>query len=299
MKRIIYFLVWFFILDIGGNAQQINSFKTSDGETLYFSSTGKGQKVIILQGGPGYSVAGCQSWADSLSDKHECILFHQRGTGLSSDVKYDSTTINLKRAVNDLDDLRKFLGQEKLTLCGISWGGMLSQAYASKFPEKTEKIVLVSTVGPDMSLFRVIFNDYIPMRRYPDEKDSLKYWNSQPDNELSIFKRGLFFAVPYFFNHNTALKKMPELMKISPFNRQMSSLMWKDIYKNYDLNASLVNYKNPCIIIRPRQDIVPFEAISQIKELLPQSKIYTIERCGHFPDLEQPEKFFKILKEVL
>ena len=193
-------------------AQEIKSFKTSDGETLYFRRVGKGSKVIFLSGGPGFGADGLKVWTDSLSSDFECISFHQRGTGLSSNVKLDSSTINLKRALQDLDDLRKNLGQEKLTLCGHSWGGMLAQAYASTFPDNTEKIVLITTGGPDMSFWQVFFNDNIPMRRYPPERDSLEYWNKQPDSEISLFKRALFFVLPYFYDHEIGLKEMPQLI---------------------------------------------------------------------------------------
>jgi len=280
-------------------AQEIKSFKTSDGETLHFRTVGKGNKVIFLAGGPGFGADGLKIWADSLSGDLECILFHQRGTGLSSNVRLDSSTINLKRAVQDLDELRKNLGQEKLTLCGHSWGGMLAQAYASTYPENTEKIVLINTGGPDMSFWSVFFNDIIPMRRYPAERDSLNYWINQPDSEISLFKRALFFVLPYFYDHETGLKKMPSMMKLSPFNERMNNLMLKDLNLNYNLNSGLSNYKNHCIIIRSRQDIIPAEAICQIKELLPQSEIITIERSGHFPHLEQPEEFYRILRKVL
>src|SRR4030042_5632748 len=114
MKKLIILLVCLSLLDFFVQGQQVISFKTRDGETLYFTSVGKGIKVILLQGGPGYSVDGLKPWADSLSKDFECILFHQRGTGLSSNVKLDSSAINLERAVRDLDDLRKNLGQEKL-----------------------------------------------------------------------------------------------------------------------------------------------------------------------------------------
>lgn len=238
-------------------------------------------------------------WADSLSRDFECILFHQRGTGLSSNVKLDSSTINLEKAVQDLNDLRKNLGLEKLTICGHSWGGMLAQAYASTFPDNTEMIVLVNTGGPDMSFWPVFFNDNIPMRRYPAERDSLKYWNNQPDSEISLFRRALFFVLPYFYDHEIGLKELPPMMKLSPFNERMNNLMLKDLYHNYNLNSRLGNYKNHCIIIRSRQDIIPAEAICQIKELLPQTEIITIERCGHFPHLEHPDEFYKILRKVL
>lgn len=280
-------------------AQEIKSFKTSDGETLYYRTVGKGTKVIILSGGPGFGADGLNVWADSLSGDFEGISFHQRGTGLSSNAKLDTSTINLKRAVQDLDDLRKYLGLDKLTLCGHSWGGMLAQAFASFFPDNTEKIVLINPGGPDMSFWQVFFNDNIPMRRYPAERDSLEYWNKQPDSGISLFKRALFFVLPYFYDHETGLNEMPPLMKLSPFNERMNNMMLKDLYLSYDLNSRLGNYKNHCVIIRSRQDIMPAEVICQIKELLPQAEIITIERSGHFPHLEQPDEFYRILREVL
>jgi len=299
MKKLILLLICITLLSSFTQGQQVNSFTTKDGETLYFRTIGKGPRFILLSGGPGYGADGMKPWADSLSGDFECILFHQRGTGLSSNVKLDSSTINLERAVQDLDDLRKNLGQEKLTICGPSWGGMLAQAYASTFPDNTEKIVLINPGGPDMSFWQVFFNDNIPMRRYPAEKDSLEYWNNQPDSEISLFKRTLFFVLPYFYDHEIGLKQLPQLINSSPFNERMNNLMLKDLNLNYNLNSKLSNYKNHCIIIRGRQDINPAEVICQIKELLPQTEIITIERCGHLPDLEHPDEFYKILRKVL
>lgn len=298
MKKLIASITFLLIL-LQIAAQEIKSFKTSDGETLYFSKAGKGAKIILLSGGPGFGADGLKVWADSLSGDFECISFHQRGTGLSSNVKLDSSTINLKRAVQDLDDLRKNLGQEKLTLCGHSWGGMLAQAYASFFPDNTEKIVLINPGGPDMSFWQVFFNDNIPMRRYPAERDSLEYWNNQPDSEISLFKRALFFTLPYFYDHDIGLQKLPRLIKSSPFNERMNNLMLNDLFSNYNLNSKLPSFRNPCVIIRSRQDIIQAEVICQIKELLPQTEILTIERSGHFPHLDQPDEFYRILRKVL
>lgn len=299
MKKLTLLLICLTLPGFLVQGQQVNAFTTKDGEILYFTSIGNGPKVILLTGGPGFGVSGLKPWADSLSSDFEVILFDQRGTGHSSNVKMDSTTINLEKAVQDLDDLRKNLGQEKLTLCGHSWGGMLAQAYASNFPENTEKIVLVNPGGPDMSFWEVFFNDNILMRRYPAERDSLDYWNNQPDSEMSLFKRALFFVIPYFYDHEVGLKEMSPMIKISPFNERMNNLMLNDLNLNYDLKSRLGNYKNHCIIIRSRQDIIPAEVIYQIKELLPQTEIITIERSGHFPNLEKPEQFFKILRKVL
>jgi proline iminopeptidase len=296
--RVYFIIVLLITINSLINGQTVKSFKTSDGETLYFTSLGTGPKVVLIPGGPGAGVSSLQMWADSLSQDFECILFDQRGTGLSSRAKLDSTTINIRRATKDLDDLRKFLREEKLTLCGISWGGQLSLAYASFFPEYTRKIVPVSTLGPDTSLGSV-YHETILMRRYKNERDSLEYWINQPDNDVSKMKRSFFTMIPYFFDHDMGYKLLPKMIASRKFHKEMSELMFKDIRKNYNLNSRLRNYKNQCIVIRGRHDVVPAEAMYQLMEVMPQTKIYIIERCGHFPHLEQPHEFFPLLRKAL
>lgn len=291
---IVHCLAW-----IGfATGQVTDSFRTSDGEYLFFTKQGTGPKVVFLYGGPGFAVNAMKFWADSLSDKFECILFDQRGTGLSSNVKYDSSAINLRRAVQDLDELREYLGEEKLTLCGISWGGMLSQAYASFYPDNTKNIVLVSTPGPDRSLKEITYEN-IRMRMYPNEKDSIEYWRTRKDDEDASLKITFYIYLSTFYDHELGRNALKSIHKSTTFSRRMSELMGKDINVNYDLKSRLGNYKGECHIIRPRQDHIPAQAVYQIKELVPQTKIYFIERCGHFPDYEQPVEFFGILREVL
>ena len=111
------------------SGQEVVSFTSSDGEELYYTKTGTGPKVVFLYGGPGYSVSAMKFWADSLSGDWECILYDQRGTGLSANVKLDTSTINLKRATRDLEELRQHLGEDKLVLCGISWGGTRTRRF--------------------------------------------------------------------------------------------------------------------------------------------------------------------------
>jgi len=297
MKKM-FFLLAFLLTVLQLLGQQVRSFKTSDGETLYYTTIGKGPKVVLLYGGPGFGVGPMRPWADSLSNQFECIIYEQRGTGLSSNVKLDSTTINLKRATQDIEDLRIHLGEKQLTLCGISWGGMLAQAYASYFPENTQNIVLVSTIGPDLSLMSA-FNDNMYMRRFPEERDSLTFWNKQPDSELSKMKRDYFSFISEFYDHKVGYIMLHQFFATTKFYETMSNLMWNDLSLKYDLKPMLIKYKGRCSIIRPRQDPVPAESVYQIKEVLPQTNIIFIERSGHFPDYEKPQEFFKILRGVL
>ena len=131
--------------------------------------------------------------------------------GLSGNVRLDSTTMTLHRAVLDIDDLRKHLGEETISLCGISWGGGLAQAYASYFPDNVKNMVLISSMGPDLT-FLPAMNDNKTMRLYPNERDSLLYWRNQPASEVSNFKQLLFSQLPYFFDHNLGYKYHSEII---------------------------------------------------------------------------------------
>lgn len=54
------------------------------------------------------------------------------------------TTANTAR---DLDRIRIALGEEKISYFGVSYGTVLGSAYASLFPERTDRVVLDSNVG--------------------------------------------------------------------------------------------------------------------------------------------------------
>ncbi|MDZ7739710.1 MAG: alpha/beta hydrolase [Bacteroidales bacterium] len=73
--------------------------------------------------------------------------------------------------------------------------------------------------------------------------------------------------------------------------------MWKDLFKNYDLKSGLIKYKEICIILKSRQDVIPEAVAYEIKELLPQTKIINIERSGHYPHLENPGLFYLNFKK--
>jgi len=296
--KMILTLTTFLLIALQLSGQQVKSFQTSDNETLFYTSKGNGPIVVFLYGGPGISAGPMRPWADSLSNKYECIIYEQRGTGLSSKVKLDSNTINLNRAVKDIDELRKHLGERQLTICGISWGGGLAQAYAAYYRENTENIVLICTLGPDRSLMSA-FSDNTRMRRFPNERDSLSYWNKQPVSELSLMKRRLFSYIPAFYDHSIGYKMLPQFFAAATYHDKMGSLMTADLNKNYNLNTKLTGYHGKCTIVKTRQDYLPEEMTYQIKSLLPQANMVTIERCGHFPDYEKPKEFFKILRQVL
>ena len=84
------------------------------------------------------------------------------------------------------------------------------------------------------------------------------------------------------------------------FLEEMNTIMWKSIEnKNYDLTSTLKSYKDKALIIFGWQDPIGICTFYQIKEAIPQATIKGIDQCGHNPSIEQPNKFYFIIKDYL
>jgi proline iminopeptidase len=147
----LFFLLWI-TLSVNSYAQ-VGYYITSEDQTgLYVEEYGTGKPVVLLSGGPGLNPVLLEALWENLSQDYRTIILHQRGTGKSFVQTVDSTSMSMDNYVNDLEALRKHLALEKITIAGHSWGGMLAMEYPSKRPERTEKLILLSSGGPTFKI---------------------------------------------------------------------------------------------------------------------------------------------------
>ena len=116
--------------------------KVSDLHQIYYECCGNpdGKPVFVLHGGPG---SGSSPYMRRFfnPEKFNIILHDQRGAKRSkpfAEIK-NNTTWHL---VEDIEKLRKKLEVDKMILFGGSWGSTLALAYAEKYPNKVNGIVL-------------------------------------------------------------------------------------------------------------------------------------------------------------
>jgi proline iminopeptidase len=116
--------------------------RVSDLHSIYYEQAGNpdGKPVVFLHGGPG---GGIQPIYRQYFDptRWRIVLFDQRGCGKSTPHAslIENTTWNL---VSDIDKLREFLGIEKWTVFGGSWGSTLALAYAQLHPDRCSELIL-------------------------------------------------------------------------------------------------------------------------------------------------------------
>jgi len=71
---------------------------------------------------------------------------------------FDLSGYNSAESADDLEDLRKVLGEEKLNLWGISYGSHLAFAAIKRHPDSWNRIALASLEGPDHTIKRPAYN---------------------------------------------------------------------------------------------------------------------------------------------
>jgi pimeloyl-ACP methyl ester carboxylesterase len=133
--------------------------------------------VIGLAGGPGQAALPLfESFAETLGPAlrdRDLVVFDQRGTGLSGllrcptldrpprgdprkAVQACGVALGASRAfytsrdsAEDIEAIRRAEGVEKVSLYGTSYGTKVALAYAQRYPEHVERLVLDSLVGLD------------------------------------------------------------------------------------------------------------------------------------------------------
>ncbi|HLX11802.1 MAG TPA: alpha/beta fold hydrolase, partial [Bacteroidota bacterium] len=122
-----------------------------NGTELYYETIGEGTPILILHGGPGLNHSYFLPQMAGLAKNHKLIFFDQRATGKSS-MKLDTSAVNLKNCLGDIEGLRKAFKLGKMNLMGHSFGGLLAMEYAMKYPKNLRSLTLVCTSAPSSAL---------------------------------------------------------------------------------------------------------------------------------------------------
>lgn len=128
----------------------------ANGVRLYFDVDGLGlvhcgsamrqrPTVVALHGGPGVDHVGIKRVLAPLTEVAQVIWLDHRGNG-RSDIASPETW-NLATWGDDVRQFCDALGIEKPVVLGVSFGGLVAQSYATRYPEHVGKLVLAGTTA--------------------------------------------------------------------------------------------------------------------------------------------------------
>jgi proline iminopeptidase len=134
------------------------------------------EACFVLHGGPGLDHSYFKPWLSPLAETMQLIYVDHRGTGRSERVPLETCTI--EQMADDLEELRKLLGIEKVSLLGNSFGGMWALVYATRYPESVSRLILVTTT-PSHEFYQAA-EKQIEIKATPEQKATMPTLFSGP-----------------------------------------------------------------------------------------------------------------------
>jgi pimeloyl-ACP methyl ester carboxylesterase len=267
---------------------------TPDGAELYVNITGTGAPVIIPL------ACWCEEY-EALADRNQVILYDPRGRGRSSSI--ESGCASFDTDVQDLERIREHLELEMIALIGWSYFGGVVARYSMLHPDRVARLVLVGgTPVRAGSFFRAVqeeqnarFQAAAPdlMREMatgaPHTPDRLRaFWN--------VFLDIRSFVKPPW----PAMKSRPGELDNERLERAFPLIAAAmRSMGDWDWRADARAIDAPTLVIDGAADLLPYEACRDWLAALPNARAIVMERAGHFPAFEAPERFFAILREFL
>ncbi len=177
-----------------------------------------------------------------------------------------------------VEDFVKFKKLDNLTLLGNSLGGHVALVYTLNNTDKVKRLVLTGSSG----LFEDSMGGSFPKRgNYEYVKERVEYTFYKPETATKDL-------VDEVFNITNSNAKCLRIIAIAKSAQRHN--MAKDI----------TNIKVPTLLIWGLNDtITPPLVAHEFNRLIDNSDLYFIDKCGHAPMMEHPERFNSILEKFL
>jgi proline iminopeptidase len=205
---------------------------------------------------------------------------------------------------SDVEALRVHLGLEKPIVTGWSHGGIVVQQFACTYPDSLSKLILVDTsayFGEFLSDMETAVKEFKDEPWYEKSFAALQAeWagNYQTDEDMArlwveemkfYFKK--FDARAEAYHERT--RDLPvRIAPLKTFNDKEAATM--------DLRPQLKNITVPTLVIVGRHDFITNVAMAEeIVKNIPNAKLEIFEDSGHFAVVEEPEKFYRVIKEFV
>ncbi|WP_256760558.1 alpha/beta fold hydrolase [Cohnella sp. WQ 127256] len=247
--------------------------------------------LFAIHGGPGSDHSDFKPWLTPLTEQMQIVYLDQRSNGQSDRV--DPATCTLEQLADDIEALRVYLGFNKIHLLGHSFGGMVAQVYATRYPDSLEKLLLICT-APSFEFYPAAldFASRVATEQQLSVIPELFEGRIQDDDHLF---RWWDVCYPLYF-HVQDEEVMRETGNRPIGSLEVANYTFKHFIPLYDVRQKLSAVQAQTLIVGARYDwITPVSQAEEIHRLLPHSELALFEKSGHMPFIEEHADFIKVI----
>ena len=234
-----------------------------------YLTAGKGNPIVILHG----LMGGLGNF--------ESFISHFPSVGFQvfmPELPIYTTSIldtNVKFFANYINNFINLMGLKHVILVGNSLGGHVALLHSKLFPKATKALVLTGSSG----LYENSMGDTYPKR---GDYEFIKKKTQNVFYSPKIATKEIVDEVFESVNNRNKVIKILAMAK-SAIRHNMS----KDLPK-INVPVALVWGKN--------DSVTPPKVAREFHQLLPDSSLFWIDKCGHAPMMEHPKKFNNIVE---
>jgi proline iminopeptidase len=264
-----------------------------NGTELFYTAVGEGTPLLFMHGGLGFDHTYFRPWNDRLTERGiQCIYYDHRGNGRSArpanweDITHDTWA-------NDADALRETLGHDKIVLLGHSYGGFLAQEYALRHQDHLAGLI-ISCSAPALDYPDIILEN-AQRRGTPEQVEAFAAGLGNPTDDDDEMRALIGHIISFYFKrYDPAI--CAEIDRQTRYSGPAFRHSFTQCIPNFNVEPRLSEIQVPTLILSGRDDwITPPEQGERIQTGIPGSELVIFEESGHFPFIEETEKYLDVV----
>lgn len=255
------------------------------GRPIYFDDSGGDQPAVVLL--QGFMAArGIWKWqVEDFAPHFRVITMDNRDAGENPP---ESEAYTMADLAGDAAALLDALGIDRANILGHSMGGYVALQFAARYPERLEKLVLVSTSAlAGGALGR-------PAPTYDESRFTVDPVERTRGRYTRMTAPGYFEARP---------DQLEAVAQTQHGNRLSFAAMMRQsgaAFMTHDARGALPGIRVPVLVIHGDLDqTIPISAGRRIAESIPHARFVEFSGVGHLPHLERAEEFNRIVLDFL
>jgi pimeloyl-ACP methyl ester carboxylesterase len=257
---------------------------------------GRGPALLLLHG-IGDSSETWREIIPILARTHTVIAPDLLGHGRSDKPRAD---YSVAAYANGMRDLLSVLGVDRATVIGHSLGGGVAMQFAYQYPERCERLVLISSGGVSRDVHALLrlasapsADLILPLLGLPATRmvtraifGLLSKLGTDLGRDADDLLR-VFDALP---NATARLAFVRTLRAVVDWRGQVVTM----------LDRCYLTSGMPTLLIWGRRDaVIPYEHARVAHDAMPGSRLEIFDSAGHFPHHSDPKRFVEVLYDFL
>jgi len=237
-----------------------------------YIEAGEGTPIIVLHGLMG-GLSNFDSVTDFFSAKGYKVLIPELPIYTMSLLK-----TNVKSFAKYLHDFILFKGYKEVIILGNSLGGHIGLYHTKMYPETVKALIITGSSG----LYESAMGGGYPKR-----------------SDYEVIKKK---AQDVFYDPAIATKAIVDEVyeTVNNRNKLIKTLAIAKSAIRHNMAKDLPNMDRPtCIIWGKNDSVTPPEVAEEFNDLLPDSELHWIDKCGHAAMMEHPDEFNQIMNAWL